>query len=43
MTQLEYYTHILKILALLGLWGLGVAGLIALGVTSYYLFPWLKK
>ena len=43
MTQLEYYTHLLKAIALLGLWGLGAAGLIALGVTSYYLAPWLKK
>lgn len=43
MNQLQYYTAILKSIALLGLWGLGAAGLLALGVTSYYLLPWLKK
>ena len=43
MTQLEYYTHLLKAVTLLVAWGIGAAGLIALGVTSYHLFPWFKK
>lgn len=43
MTQLQYYTTILKSAALLAAWGVGVAGILALGITTYYLAPWLKK
>lgn len=43
MTQLQYYTGILKAAALLTAWGVGAAGILALGVTTYYLAPWLKK
>jgi hypothetical protein len=43
MTQLQYYTTILKSVALLTAWGIGVAGILAIGITSYYLAPWLKK
>ena len=43
MTQLEYYTQLLRTIALFGAWGLGAIGLLAFGVTTYYLGPWVKK
>jgi len=43
MTQLQYYTTILKSIALLTAWGIGAAGIVALAVTTYCLAPWLKK
>ena len=43
MTQLEYYTGILKDAVLLTAWGVGAAGILALGITTYHLAPWLKK
>jgi hypothetical protein len=43
MTQLQYYTSILKGAVLLTAWGIGAAGILAIGVTTYHLAPWFKK
>jgi hypothetical protein len=43
MTQLTYYTTVLRAIALLIAWAGGVAALGAFAVGAYYLYPWMKK
>ena len=43
MTQLTYYTTILRATVLILAWAGGVTALGIFGVLSYYFYPWLKK
>ncbi|ADF42447.1 hypothetical protein S-CBS2_gp091 [Synechococcus phage S-CBS2] len=43
MTQLEYYTTILKSIVLLLAWTGGVTAIGIFGVLTYYFYPWVKK
>jgi len=43
MTQLEYYTAILRCAALIGAYGLGVVAITGFAVLTYYLYPFVKK
>ena len=43
MTQLEYYTTILKSIVLVLAWTGGVTAIGIFGVLAYYLYPWTKK
>jgi hypothetical protein len=43
MTQLEYYTTILKSLVLVLAWTGGAAAIVIFGVLTYYFYPWFKK
>ena len=43
MTQLTYYTAILRFIVLILAWTGGVAALTVFGTMAYYLYPWTKK
>ena len=43
MTQLAYYTTVLRALALLVAWAGGIAALGILAVGAYHFYPWVKK
>lgn len=43
MTQLEYYTQLLKGAVLFAAWVGGIGALGAFALMSYYLYPWLRK
>lgn len=43
MTQLEYYTMLLRSITLFGAFTFGVIAIISFGVLAYYLYPFFKK
>lgn len=43
MTQLEYYTTLLRAATLIGAYGFGVVAITGFAVLTYYLYPWFKK
>lgn len=43
MTQLEYYTLLLRAIALLGAYTFGATAIISFAVLTYYLYPFFKK
>ena len=43
MTQLEYYTAILKFIVLVLAWTGGITAIGIFGLLTYYLYPWTKK
>ncbi len=43
MTQFEYYTTLLRAIALLGAYAFGAVAIVSFGVLTYYLYPFFKK
>lgn len=43
MTQLEYYTALLRAAALVGAYGFGVVAITGFAILTYYLYPFFKK
>lgn len=43
MTQLQYYTVLLRGVVLISAWTGGVLAIGSFALLTYYMFPWLKK